>query len=58
MNSNIISNKQMIISLEELKESGLSFYKINQLVKQGVLKKLNKKYSLTRLTNSGFVLLS
>ena len=44
MNSDIISNKQMIISLEELKESGLSFYKINQLVKQGVLKKLNKKY--------------
>ncbi len=44
MNSDIISNKQMIISLEELKENGLSFYKINQLVKQGVLKKLNKKY--------------
>lgn len=41
---NAISNDQMIISIEELKEKGLTLYKINQLVDQGVLKKLNKKF--------------
>ena len=42
--SNIIANDQMIISIEELKENGLTLYKVNQLVDQGVLRKLNKKY--------------
>ena len=42
--ANDISNDQMIISIEELKEKGLTLYKINQLVNQGVLKKLNKKF--------------
>lgn len=41
---NIINSSQMIISIEELKEKGLSLYRINQLVKQGFLRKLNKKY--------------
>ena len=35
---------QMIISGKELKEKGLTYYKINQLVKEGVLRKLNKRY--------------
>ncbi|MEZ3436231.1 MAG: hypothetical protein K1W34_16715 [Lachnospiraceae bacterium] len=39
-----ISNDQMLISIEELKEKGLTLYKINQLVNQGVLRKLNKKF--------------
>lgn len=39
----VIDNNQMFISLEELKEKGLSMYKINQLVEQGTLKKLNRK---------------
>lgn len=39
----VIDNNQMFISLEELKEKGLSIYKINQLVEQGTLKKLNRK---------------
>ena len=43
-NANIIANDQMIISIGELKEKGLSLYKINQLVDQGVLRKLNKKF--------------
>lgn len=34
----------MIISGKELKEKGLTYYKINQLVKEGVLRKLNKRY--------------
>ena len=42
--SNIIANDQMIISIEELKENGLTLYKVNQLVDQGVLRKLNKKF--------------
>lgn len=39
-----ISNKQMIFSIQELKDKGLSYYKINQMVDQGILIKLNKKY--------------
>lgn len=35
---------QMIFSVDELKEAGFSHYKINQLVENGVLLKLNKKY--------------
>lgn len=34
----------MFISIEELKRLGLSYYKINQLVTQGDLIKINKKY--------------
>ena len=30
----------MIISGKELKEKGLTYYKINQLVKEGILRKL------------------
>lgn len=39
-----IPNDQMIFSIEELKEKGLTLYKINQLVNQGQLRKLNKKF--------------
>lgn len=39
-----ISNDQMIFSVQELKEKGFSYYKINQMVDQGILIKLNKKY--------------
>ena len=39
-----VSNEQLIFSIQELKDKGLSYYKINQLVKQGILIKLNKKY--------------
>lgn len=42
--ANMIENDQMIISIEELKEKGLTLYKIHQLVDQGVLRKLNKKF--------------
>lgn len=35
---------QMILSVDELKKSGFSYYKINQLVEEGTLVKLNKKY--------------
>jgi len=35
---------QMIVSMEELKEKGFSYYKINQMVEQGSLIKLNKKF--------------
>lgn len=41
---NVISNDQKIFSIEELRNQGLSLYKINQLVSRGILKKLNKKY--------------
>ena len=34
----------MIISGKELKEKGLTYYKINQLVEEGILRKLNKRY--------------
>lgn len=36
----IISSNQMIVSVEELKDKGLSLYKINQLVEKGSLRKL------------------
>ena len=39
-----ISNDQMIFSVQELKEKGFFYYKINQMVDQGILIKLNKKY--------------
>ena len=39
-----VSNEQLIFSIQELKDKGLSYYKINQLVKQGILIKLNKNY--------------
>ena len=39
-----ISNDQMIFSVQELKDKGFSYYKINQMVDQGILIKLNKKY--------------
>lgn len=35
---------RMIFSVDELKAAGFSYYKINQLVKDGTLLKLNKKY--------------
>lgn len=41
---NTISNDQMVFSIEELKDQGLSNYKINQLVSRGYLKKLNRKF--------------
>ena len=40
----IIPDDQMIISVQELKERGFSYYKINQMVDQGILIKLNKKF--------------
>jgi predicted transcriptional regulator of viral defense system len=39
-----ISNDQMIYSVQELRDKGFSYYKINQMVDQGILIKLNKKY--------------
>lgn len=39
-----ISNDQMIFSVQELKNKGFSCYKINQMVDQGILIKLNKKF--------------
>lgn len=35
---------KMLFSVVELKKAGLSYYKINQLVADGILLKLNKKY--------------
>ena len=43
-NATQISNEQMIYSIQELKDKGFSYYKINQMVEQGMLIKLNKKY--------------
>ena len=39
-----ISKDKMLFSVVELKKAGLSHYKINQLVADGILLKLNKKY--------------
>jgi predicted transcriptional regulator of viral defense system len=39
-----ISNDQLIYSVKELRDKGFSYYKINQMVEQGTLIKLNKKY--------------
>ena len=35
---------QMIFSVNELRTAGFSHYKINRLVEEGTLLKLNKKY--------------
>lgn len=39
-----LSNDQMIFSIQELREKGFSYYKISQMVDQGILIKLNKKF--------------
>lgn len=39
-----LPENQMIFSVDELKTAGFSYYKINQLVEDGKLLKLNKKY--------------
>ena len=39
-----LPNNQMIFSVQELKDKGFSYYKINQMVDKGILIKLNKKY--------------
>ena len=39
-----LANDQMFISVDELKGKGLTLYRINKLVDQGILKKLNKKF--------------
>ena len=44
VNGVTLPKDQMIISVDELKECGFSHYKINQLVEDGTLLKLNKKY--------------
>nr|WP_300677688.1 hypothetical protein [uncultured Acetatifactor sp.] len=43
-NTFMIPDDQMIFSVQELKEKGFSHYKINQMVHQGMLIKLNKKF--------------
>ncbi len=43
-NEAMLPKDQMIFSIEELKEAGFSHYKINQLVEEGNLLKLNKRY--------------
>lgn len=43
MNTEIISNDQMFFSVQELRDKGLSYYKISQMVEHGKLVKLNKK---------------
>ena len=44
MNERKLTEDQMIFSVEELKAAGFSHYKINQMVDDGTLLKLNKKY--------------
>ena len=44
MNERKLPEDQMIFSVEELKAAGFSHYKINQMVDEGTLLKLNKKY--------------
>lgn len=44
VNEHILPEDQMIFSVDELKASGFSYYKINKLVEDGTLLKLNKKY--------------
>lgn len=39
-----IPDDQMIFSVQELKDRGFSYYKINQMVEQGTLIKLNKRF--------------
>lgn len=43
-NVEAIPDNQMIFSVQELKNKGLSYYKINQMVDQGMLIKLNKRF--------------
>lgn len=43
-NEIIIPDDQMIFSMQELKDKGFSYYKINQMVDQGILIKLNKRF--------------
>ncbi len=43
-NQQFITEEQLIVSIQELKEAGFSHYKINQLVEEKILRKLNKKY--------------
>lgn len=40
----ILTSDQMIYSIEDLKKAGFTHYKINQMVEDGALIKLNKKY--------------
>lgn len=40
----LLSPEKKIYSVQELRNLGLSYYKINQLVSEGSLTKLNKKY--------------
>ena len=40
-----IPNDQMIFSVQELRDKGFSYYKINQMVDKGILIKLNLDYS-------------
>ena len=44
MDERKLPEDQMIFSVEELKAAGFSHYKINQMVDDGTLLKLNKKY--------------
>lgn len=44
LNEPRLPEDQMILSVDELKKTGFSYYKINQLVEGGNLLKLNKKY--------------
>lgn len=43
-NKQSVFENQLILSIQELKEAELSHYKINQLVDEKILRKLNKKY--------------
>lgn len=43
-NEHSLPDDQMIFSVDELKTAGFSYYKINQMIEDGVLVKLNKKY--------------
>ena len=43
VNDIMISNEQLIFSIDELRESGLTLYKIHQMEDDGILRKLNKK---------------
>ena len=57
-NTFMIPDDQMIFSVQELKEKGFSHYKINQMVHQGMLIKLNKKfYENTAFVPAGVVCL-
>ena len=42
--ASVIEKDRLIISVDELKKNGLTLYKINRLVNQGMLNKLNKKF--------------